>query len=276
MRVVYTLAAGMIVAAAAAYGELVLDIRTPRSGLTQVHALGASAQMSLVVYNKKIADMRAAYGPGVNVTLHPSTGDMVTDLDGDPIEVATLKRDFAGMYGVFVVNPTKEGASTFPFALDPGQIPAASDHEPNVGRLQDRFEGRFPDKYLSFGGDQWTRDSCTASTPPAIGFGDLAERLRLRGQTACVVRWNGAKPAAMLVVVTRADADPWMRPFARRICRIVTQAALARLAPSERGRPDYAACVLVDRPDRTGPLGTQHAFTSVVYDVRGNGLARIE
>jgi hypothetical protein len=276
MRVVYALAVGMFVAVAAAYGELVLDIRAPRSSLTQAHALGASAQMSLVVYNKKIADMRAAFGPGVNVTLHSSTGDMVTDLDGDPIEVDTLKRDFAGMYGVFVVNPTKDGASTFPFALDPGQIPAPSDHEPNVGRLQDRFEGRFPDKYLSFGGEQWTRDSCTASARPEIGFGDLAEWLRLRGETACMIRWNGAMPGAMLVVVTRADADPWMRPFARRICRVVTQAALARLAPSGRGLADYAACVLVDRPDRTGPTGAQDAFTSVVYEVRGRTLARME
>lgn len=67
-----------------------------------------------------------------------------------------------------------------------------------------------------------------------------------------------------------------MRPFSRRLCRVITEAALADLVASSHEQPIYAACVLVDRPDRTGPTGAQTAFTSEVYEVRSHGLARIQ
>jgi hypothetical protein len=66
-----------------------------------------------------------------------------------------------------------------------------------------------------------------------------------------------------------------MRPFSRRLCRVITETALTKLAASDQERPTYAACVLVDRPHRTGPTGAQTAFTSEVYEVRSSDLARI-
>jgi hypothetical protein len=273
MRLVYIVAIGAI-AAAAAFGELVLDIRTPVSSLKQAHALGASVQLSLDPYHQKMEQMRALHGQRVNVSLETSTGHMSVELDGKIIEEGHINRQFAGMYGMFVVNTGADAASIFPFALDPGSIPAARDHEPNVGRLQGHFESTLPARYLSFSDNDWTRDSCTAPSTPEMGFRRLAKRLRLRSETACVIRWNGTNPGSMLVAVTLADGDPWMRPFALRICRPIVEAALARLA--DRGLPTYAACVLVDRPERTGQTGTQDAFTSVVYEVRGRGLARID
>jgi hypothetical protein len=79
----------------------------------------------------------------------------------------------------------------------------------------------------------------------------------------------------MLIGVALAPGDPWLRPFARRICRSLTVLALARVAAIDREpAPDYAACVLVDRPDRSGAGET---LTAYVYEVRRDAtLASID
>jgi hypothetical protein len=260
------------VIAIAAYAEFALDIRAPRSDLRQEGALGASASLSLGEYNKRVEQMHAAYGDRASVALDPSTGRMTVSLDGKLIEERSIAREFAGMYGMFVVTTPGAPESIFPFALEPGQIP--SSHEPNVARLQSHFEGRMPAKFLAFKDADWTRDSCVSPKASDLGLGGLAALLRLRAETFCVVRWNGKRPSSMLIGVTRADGDPWMRPFARWICRTVTEAALNRFAPDRE--PTYAACVLVDRSDRTGPTGAQDAFTATVYEVRNRTLARMD
>ena len=79
----------------------------------------------------------------------------------------------------------------------------------------------------------------------------------------------------MSVSVTLAQGNPWMRSFSRHLCRVITETALTKLATSGHERPTYAACVLVDRPDKTGPTGAQTAFTSEVYEVHSHDLARI-
>jgi hypothetical protein len=66
----------------AAYFELVLDVRAPRSALTQLTALGASASLSFDAQNQKVAQMRALYGEGVQVFLETSTGKQTVMLDG--------------------------------------------------------------------------------------------------------------------------------------------------------------------------------------------------
>jgi hypothetical protein len=52
----------------------------------------------------------------------------------------------------------------------------------------------------------------------------------------------------MLVSVGRFDGDPWMRPFGRRLCRDIVDAALERFDPDESNGPKYATCILADRP----------------------------
>jgi hypothetical protein len=70
----------------------------------------------------------------------------------------------------------------------------------------------------------------------------------------------------MLIGVALANGDPWMRPFSRRICSWLTTVALARVTTTDREPPpDYAACVLVDRPDRSGAAQTLEPH---VYEVR--------
>lgn len=217
---------------AAAYAEFVLDIRTPHSGLAEASALAAVISFP---------------------SEHPD------------------EKHLAGMYGLFVITPGDAAESLFPFSIVPGNT-ASSTYAPPIEQLRDRFGSVFPVKRAVPGDSHATVNSCEAPKPSEFGFGRFAAWLRLRSQTFCVVHWNGAPPSAMLISVTLADGDPWMRPFERWICRKITAAALARLA----ARPAYAACVLADRPGRMRPGDAQDTFASVVYEVRNGTLARMD
>jgi hypothetical protein len=212
-------------------------------------------------------------GERAKVLLETSSGKVRVLIDGELFEEEQIQRRFAGMYGMFVVNARTGVDALFPFAIDPGKIPG--DREPNIGRLKSHFEKVLPATYLDFHDEDWVRDSCTSPPASEIGLGQFAYWLRVQSSTFCLVHWNGAGGGTMLVSSTLAEGDPWMRPFSRRLCRAITEAALARLARSRLERPTYAACVLVDRPDRTGPTGAQTAFTSEMYEVRSRDLARI-
>jgi hypothetical protein len=271
-------AASYATAVVAAYAELVLDIRTPRSDLVKEIALGAGAHISLVEYNKKVEQLRAQYGKGrVQAPIELSTGQVTVALDGNEIQKWQIPRTFASMYGVVVVTPPGAAESIFPFNWEPGRLP--TQHEPSIARLQALVGNRFPAKFLAFDDADWTRDRCVPQpTWSETRLGQLAGRLHVRWtETFCVVHWNGSRPRSMLIDVMLAEGgDPWIRPFVRWICRKITESALKRDASPDHEPPDYAACVLVDRPDRTGPTGAQDAFASVVYEIRGRTLARID
>jgi hypothetical protein len=262
-------------AAVVAYAEFVLDFRMPTSDLAKEGAFGASAYLSLGQYNNKVAEVRTLYGEDrAKVALETSTGRVTVTLDGNQIEEWHIARTFAGIYGVFVIKPRGAPESIFPFALEPGQIPFG--HEPNVARLRARFEHLLPAKFLAFSDDDWTRDSCMSPSASESGLGEPSDWLRVRSETFCIFRWNGDHPGSMLISVTLAESTLWMRPFVRRICSKLTVAALIKIASYVREPPTYAACVLVDRADRTGPTGAQDAFKSVVYEIRDGTLARID
>ena len=237
MRVWLALGAAAAIATAG-FAEFVLDIRTPRSGLTAAGALAAIISFP--------------------------TGE------SDP------PKKLAGMYGLFVVNPHGDVEQLFPFSIVPGNA-GSSALRPNFGQLRDRFEVGFPASPKAYDAGP-TENSCAARPAAELGLGRLTALLRLRSQSYCVVRWGGALPGArpgvMLVSITLADADPWMRPFARRICRTLTETALASLGNAPR--PDYAACVLVDRPGRIRPGDAQDTYKTVVYEVRDGTLARMD
>ena len=68
----------------------------------------------------------------------------------------------------------------------------------------------------------------------------------------------------MLVSVSLAEGDPWLRPFGRRLCRGIAETALAQVEAGGAHRPVYAACILADRPARKGAKET---LTSYAYSV---------
>src|SRR5205823_292441 len=94
------------------------------------------------------------------VSLETGTGRLTVILDGQIIEETWIEREFAGMYGMFVVGRHDNLKHIFPFAIEPGKIP--SDHEPNIRRLWSRFENELPAQYLAFKDSDWQRDSCAS------------------------------------------------------------------------------------------------------------------
>ena len=107
-------------------------------------------------------------------------------------------------------------------------------------------------------------DTCITISPADLPW--IGRQLRFQSGTFCVVFWKGPSRGSMLVGVALADGDPWMRPFSRRICRGLSAIALARVAETDHEPPpDYAACLLVDRPNRSGAAETLQAH---VYEVR--------
>ena len=103
----------------------------------------------------------------------------------------------------------------------------------------------------------------------------MRTRLGIHAQTSCVVHWKGPHPSSMLISVTLANGDPWMRPFVRWICRSMTSASLGKLTSTGLQPPTYAACILVDRAERRRPKDAADTFASVVYEIRDRALARM-
>jgi len=77
----------------------------------------------------------------------------------------------------------------------------------------------------------------------------------------------------MLISVSVASGEPWMRPFVRRVCRVIAEARLGQFDPEQSDSPRYAACVLVDPP----ALGSARVpLTIALYTVAaGNRLTRV-
>jgi hypothetical protein len=257
----------------ATYAEFVLDFWAPRSNLKIEGVLAALTLTSYGDYSTKVDQARAKYGDRVRADQDVSAAKWTITLDGSIIEEGRIVVKLAGMYGVFAVgfNETTEGI--FPFSIVAGD-PTLS-RAPSVKILQDRFEGSFPAKFLAFADADRALDSCQAPQIPEIGFRSLGAFLRIQSQTFCVVHWKGAHPSSMLITVTLADGDPWMRPFSRWICRAMTTTALRTLTFPDRPLPTYAACVLVDRPDRRRPGDAQDTYKSVAYEIRSGTPARM-
>ena len=171
--------------------------------------------------------------------------------------------------GIFVVELKDVVTARFPFNF------SADQDRPPYRSLVDQFKHHFtddPPAWFEFGDDDWTIDRCT-QLPAGLGLGKFGEWLRLRAGTSCLVTWKGPQPVSMLIIVSRADGDPWMRPFTRRLCRIITAAALNRFDAGQPDRPQYAACILADRPEY---VSARKTLAVGVYSVGpGNELARM-
>lgn len=260
----------------AAYGEFVVDFWGPRSKLKSQNALAAITSTSYGDRDGKIKEARAKYGDRVRaddqVPAGTFDGKWTITLDGRVIDEGPILVKLAGMYGLFAV--TSEGATEgiFSFSIALGR--ADLSRPATVKVLRDRFEN-LPAKFLAFADIDLAIDSCAVPPISELGFGSIGALLGMQAQTYCVVHWKGMHPSSMLISVTLANADPWMRPFTRWICRSMTSATLRNLASSGRQPPTYAACILVDRPGRRRPRDAHDTFQSVVYEIQDRTLARM-
>jgi hypothetical protein len=260
----------------AAYGEFVTDFRGPRSQLESENTLAAITLTSYGDRDSKVQEARAKYGDRVrahdDVSAGTLNGKWTITLDGSVIEEGRIVVSLAGMYGLFAVTSGDTVEGLFSFSIVPGRADLSD--ITSVKALQDRFEN-FPERFPAFADADLAIDSCAAPPISELGFGPIGALLGMQAQTYCVVHWKGTHPSSMLISVTLANGDPWMRPFVRWICRSMTSAILGKFASPDRKLPTYAACVLVDRADRRRPREARDTFASVVYEIRDRALARI-
>lgn len=278
MQIWIKLALGLIaIVLIAAYGEFVLDFRGPRSDLKSDRALAATTLTSYGDRDAKFDKARAKYGDRAriddSVPAGTVNGKWTITLDGSVIEEGPIVVELAGMYGVFAVTSNDTIDGIFSFSIVPGRANFSS--ATSVKNLRDRFDN-FPSRFLAFADTEVAVDSCADTPTSELGFGSMGSVLGMQTQTYCVVHWKGPHPSSMLISVTLAKGDPWMRPFARWICRSMTSATLRKLTTPDRQPPTYAACVLVDRADRRLPGDAHKTFESIVYEIRDRALERMD
>jgi rhodanese-related sulfurtransferase len=213
LRLKWMIIAAAVAAAAAAYAELVLDIRTPRASLSEVHGITSSVAIPLGDYQEA---MKKKYGPNAHTVFMNRPPRAITSVGRKIVEEDNTPGKFSDARGVFVIGQRGHLESTFPFEIDPRVPPiSGSVGKPSAQYLRTRFGGNFPAKYLQFDDRDVLTDKCVTISPADLGW--FGEALRFRGGVFCVVFWKGASPSSMLIGVALADGDPWMRPFNRRI-----------------------------------------------------------
>jgi hypothetical protein len=254
-----------LAAVAAVWAEFVRDIRTPRASLVEIHAIGTSVSIQMDDIHRVGETMKKKYGPDAETVLVTKPPRMITRVDNKVVAEAKAPGQFLDAIGFFVVGPRGHRGSTFPFQIDPRKAPQPGRKgEPSVRSLKSRFGKEVPDRYFDFDDRDAVTDRCIGLAPAdLVGIGKL---LQIQSGTSCVIFWRGQPSGSMLISVVLADGDPWMRPFSRRICRWLMSTALTRVAATDREPPpDYAACLLVDRPDRSGAAETLETY---VFEVR--------
>ena len=250
--------------AVVAYGELVLDILAPRSSMAETHAISTSTSILTADYHRAVEKMKKRYGPEAQTSIENNPARFVTRVGDKVVEEDKRPGTFSDARGLFVIGPRGHIASIFPFQIDPHQPPKPGMMVgPGVEYLKGRFGEQLPLKYLEFDDRDAVTGECITISTDDVGW--LGQQLRLQSNAFCTVVWKGPSPGSMLIGVALADGDPWMRPFSRRICRWLTTIAMARVTTSQSNPlPNYAACLLVDRPDRSGAADTLQAH---VYEV---------
>ena len=266
------IAAGVLaVVGCVVYAEFVSDWRTARSDGNARFALSVTHSLSLVSYNQLLAENKRRYGDRAETNMDLQTGVIEVKLDGRVIETRAEGKTLEGAQGIFVIGTEDKVGARFPFHID-FKSDFSDPTRSMVLFLKQRYK-KAPREWFEFSDADWTIDRC-AALPKGFGLGILGKALDLHEGTSCVVSWNGQEPSSMLVAVGRADGDPWMRPFARRLCREMVDSALERFNPDEAGSPKYAACILADRP---GYVSAQKSLVIEVYSVEPhNQLARLD
>lgn len=225
-----------------AYAEFVLDLRAPRAAVKISGAFTNNISFSLREFNALSPQLEAQYGERAEISF--SQGKITVELDGKILEERETPYRLAEVLGVLAVTNPNDSRDIFPFLLAPDQDLSRIERH-LAERMTNRFADALPQWMLAFTDDDWSIGDCG---PLGTRVGWFVRALRYSGGTACTVV-SKSKPVSMRISVSRAEGDPWMRPFSRWICRAITQAALwsARNDPALPA-PSYATCVLADRP----------------------------
>jgi hypothetical protein len=271
LRTIGIWAVAIALVGAIAYAELVRDWRIQSSGQSVRFSMGVTHGVLTAELDSLTAAMKEKHGENTKTILPLDTGIAEVTLNGKLLETHPEVKRISSVYGIFVFGSDDKITTRFPFEVA-ADLVGANSNEWIAERLR-RDLKRSPPAWFEFRDSDWSFDRCI-SRPKDLELGFIGHALFLRGGTYCVINWKGAQPSSMLVSVSVADGNPWMRPFSRRLCRAITEAALGRFDSKLPGSPNYAACVLIDRPEYNS---ARKSMVMDVYSVRrDNGLSRME
>jgi hypothetical protein len=257
-----------VVLAAAAYAELVLDVRTPHSTLVEGHLIQAVMSWHSQSLDKA---MKAKYGPNAETKFEFGRARLVITVDGKVVHEAPLSEMFEGVRASFEIGASGQQmgqmASTFPIWFE---VPSPPDHSSAMVRRRYFVDSYVSEKRLeNYVGD----GPCVVLA--ASDLGSVGAAVRLESVTFCVVEWTGSRRASMLIGAPLTDGGPFVRPFSRRICRSLAALALRKLTAASSQAVQYAGCMLFDRAgflDGSQALyGFVDGFQVHVYEVLRTG-----
>jgi hypothetical protein len=255
-------ALGILAVLIAGVIAVLLDVGAPRSSKARSALLSTNYAMSLQPYNERRAADAAQYGPSAHTTFDAGTGVIETIVDGKVVAHSTTLRRFTEARGILYAHPHKGEFSVFPFKIGPTSLPKDSEFEDVVSTLKERYRGKVPARYLAFGRDDVSIGHCASYAPAELGLSRLATVLRLGAAGLCIADFRGRPAARMLIGVTTADAGRWLRPFTERLCFTLAERWLGTTEPGGAPLPDYAACIIADRPyaSETAEIVIEHIF----------------
>jgi hypothetical protein len=223
-----------VVLAAAAYAELVLDVRTPRSALVESYIVQA-------VMNWQSQDL-PKYGPNEHAHFESGPPRLVITVDGKVVHEAPLSQFFEGVRGSFEIGPSGQqidGQRVFPIWF---AVPSPPDHSSAMVRRRYFVDSNVGETRL----EKYVGDGpCVVLAESDLGI--VGAAVRLKSVTFCVVEWTGSGRASMLIGTPLTDGGPLVRPFSRRICRSLAALALRKLTAASSQAVQYAGCMLFDR-----------------------------
>ncbi len=249
---VAALLAAMLVAAG--YAELVLDVRAPHTVLYESAMITTEARLASGS-GALDAAMKTKYGPDAVTYLQLKPASWVVKVGDKEVHREPAATRFSGAIGFFVFGSPGKLASLFPFRLELQDKQPS--HRFSVTDLLHWFKGSYDEsiiRYLDVNDAAEAEGPCTELGPS--DFGLAGRLLNLRTGRFCLIDWTGRRRASALIGAVVADGDPWMRPFTGRICRSLTKLALRKITAVRPRLPDYAACIMVDRPTRQGTTQT--------------------
>ncbi len=199
MRLRWKALIGAALVMAAAYGEFVRDIRTPRASLTEMHAITANVSVVMADYYRTVEAMKTKYGPDAQTVLITSPPRMVTNVGDKVVEQRKASIQFGEASGLFVIGPRGHPESTFPFQIDPRKAPVPGRKtEPTARNLKSRLGKGLPAKYLEYleyDDRSALTDRCITLSPGDLGW--IGRSLHYQSGTFCVVFWRGFTPRCL-------------------------------------------------------------------------------
>lgn len=252
--------------AAAAYAELVLDVRTPRSTLVESYFVQAVMDWQAQTLDKA---MKAKYVPNAETKLELGPLRAVITLNGKVVHEAPLSEMFEGVRASFEIGASGQliEERMFPIWF---AVPSPPDHSSAMVRRRYFLDSHVGEKRLE---NYVGNGPCVVLA--ASDLGSVGAAVRLESVTFCVVEWTGSHPASMLIGAPLTDGGPLVRPFSRRICRSLAALALRKLTAARSQAVQYAGCMLFDRAgfvDGPGALyGFVDDFQVHVYEVLRTG-----